>query len=963
MNPERHREEIGAGAPQPARNSSDVERAPYERVAIALFDRDGSLNSRVVAICAEPGMGRRSVVEAVLRRASEQGATVYRRDFARTFPQSASRSLVRLAKCIEDKGSRAVVGICDPPSSDEVSVARQATALRRMRDAGASVLIALCPEARQLVEAIPECYVITASALLQRALAEGDSGAASNEALRLTRGIPCLVMAVGTGVRDSASNEMPIAFYDALGNLIGRSLRPTLSDEERRLRLALILFGEGRTEDVIRAIGGTHADLLEGLRESAPLFGVSADLSVFSCLSSVVPGALSACVRSIAPASSIYPDVAQAVLAALVERGSLARAAALALLPECRPALGAVVDRAAEFIDMGEVRLVLHSVRAAEGIPDERGERICRVASALDERGACRLPTQPGDGHHARTALELLAETRAMLWGRSFVERGDARRPDGLERRLSAHVTACSLMMRGLFSRALQVLVGAPAERGPARLSDALLTLDGELARIMVGGPPSEGADEVEKAEQFIVTHPLRGLSGYLAIGELMGALLSTDQAAEERLREAATRHERSGDALVQAVALMAGSVLDLRAGSAARAQVRSSLAEALCRGFDVDYPRRVASLLVDVARLVQGDRLEPRLLGDARDDLDEVCALVWGVGLSEDEPMLAPVPGEEPPWDALWLLRLLCSGAGELSRELVERMPARWRRAVSAAGHPPVPRRGAVVETSMPVVGLAASEERPVEIRLLGGFVLSVHGARIPDCQLERRSMKAMLEYLVLHEGYAKRYQIVEQVWPDCDYVLGFNRAYQATSALRSLVTERDKRLSLIVASRTSGEISLDMGLVGCDVARFRKAALEAVDEEDPARSLACAREAERLYAGDLYLPSEDGTGYLAAMRAELRNLYADAMVEGSAAALTLGRDRTAARLAENAVMANDVREDAVIALVRALQACGRGEEALRQRRAYETRVAHRAGPRRRASGATADVAARGEL
>ena len=101
----------------------------------------------------------------------------------------------------------------------------------------------------------------------------------------------------------------------------------------------------------------------------------------------------------------------------------------------------------------------------------------------------------------------------------------------------------------------------------------------------MVGGPPSEGADEVEKAEQFIVTHPLRGLSGYLAIGELMGALLSTDQAAEERLREAATRHERSGDALVQAVALMAGSVLDLRAGSAARAQVRSSLAEALCRG------------------------------------------------------------------------------------------------------------------------------------------------------------------------------------------------------------------------------------------------------------------------------------------------------------------------------------------------------------------------------------------
>ena len=63
--------------------------------------------------------------------------------------------------------------------------------------------------------------------------------------------------------------------------------------------------------------------------------------------------------------------------------------------------------------------------------------------------------------------------------------------------------------------------------------------------------------------------------------------------------------------------------------------------------------------------------------------------------------------------------------------------------------------------------------------------------------------------------------------------------------------------------------------------------------------------------------------------------------MIEGSAAALRLGRARTSARLAGNALAANDIREDAVIALVRALTACGRTVEADRQHRAFEARMA----------------------
>ena len=67
---------------------------------------------------------------------------------------------------------------------------------------------------------------------------------------------------------------------------------------------------------------------------------------------------------------------------------------------------------------------------------------------------------------------------------------------------------------------------------------------------------------------------------------------------------------------------------------------------------------------------------------------------------------------------------------------------------------------------------------------------------------------------------------------------------------------------------------------------------------------------------------------------------LYADAMVSGADAALRLKRVRTAARLAANALSVDDMREDAVIALVSALRASGRNAEADRRYKRYARRL-----------------------
>ena len=156
---------------------------------------------------------------------------------------------------------------------------------------------------------------------------------------------------------------------------------------------------------------------------------------------------------------------------------------------------------------------------------------------------------------------------------------------------------------------------------------------------------------------------------------------------------------------------------------------------------------------------------------------------------------------------------------------------------------------------------------------------------------------------------------------------------------------------LDPFVTSRSGREITLDMGLVACDVDEFRRVAREASDGDRDEEALLLARRAESLYQGDLCVPPVDATGYVAATRAELRDLYADAMVAGAAAALRLGHERTSARLAHNALIANELREDAMAVLVRALRESGRSREAERRYAAFSARLSGRGtGPSSRA-------------
>ena len=875
-----------------------------------------------------------------------------RRDLSGSPADAAATRVVRASRSGVLSDVPVLLALDEVPPADEGIAARLARAMQRLSVAGSLVIFSLDPEAKQILDELPECVVLTAADLVMKGTHASDE--AQGALLRLTRGLPGLVRSVSGQLVGGLSPQLGSAYYEELGSLARLSVRSSLSDEERRVRLAMLLLGKGSVFEVERATGGGATEIVSPLADEAPLFGVSGHGDVFECLTCATRSALGPCLGRIEAVCALFPDVAEACLTMLVERGELSRAALVGRVAERIENPAAVVARGAEFIDAGEIDFVR---RAIDGLceDDWRPDILLLAIRALTARDpggllGTTLEQLQESAEQQRQPQEYIAaqlvDVRRLLRGLPALSLPQPRPAGELERRLWAHRAACDLLVQGRCSEAMRLLISTPRDREHDGLSFELLELDLAIARLVSGDASEPGPDRLDVELPILMSGSLPGASGYLTIVHLLRSSLQGGEGAAEA-EALAARAERSGDTLVQAVALLAACIADLRGRGIARARVRALLAATLCSKLGLSYLEREARILSRIADYLMGERgIAPSAVPS--DDLGYVERLVDETIQLEDAPAATSAIPDEVPWDALWMLRVVSQGMGDFSELLRRRAPSAWRRALatlertSASAREHVAAQRALAGDVRPDV--AERKSAPIELSLLGGFDMYVRGVRVPDWKLERRNARSMLEYMALERSSSlKRFRLVDQVWPECDYVTGFNRAYQATSALRKMIAEIDPTLDPFVASRTSKEITLDMGLVSCDVDEFKVIAREASDAESDEVALKLARRAEKLYEGDLYLPPKDATGFIAALRAELRALYADAMVAGAGAALRLGHCRTAARMAHGALIADDLREDAMIVLIKALRESGRSREAAKRYAAFASRLADR--------------------
>ena len=939
--------------------SHEVDALLPERNLVSRFFGSGG-STTLLAICAEPGFGQEGVITELLAEATHRGYKCYRYEFRTKDADAASAEIVRVARRTSRLDRPVVVAFDSIPPSDESCVRRQARALRRMWEADVPVVFSLTPEGSQLLELLPESTIVRTRDLLLGFASDSDAGDRLRTLRSLSWGIPslsrCLVPELDA---DGEVATIPTSYYEELGSLVAGSLRPSLSDEELRLRLAMHLLGRGTREDLAAACGEVSPDLLEWIHETAPLFAISSRLDRFRSLTDVRPAALETCLPALSATSSMFDSVCPACIELLLDRGDVERAACLFSLPHADAALPAALSHAVPLLDAGRVdilrRALLPESCAEVGTLGPEYESVLeRVVGALSgdiqdvtssAPEAAPDPVLEGPGRD----VALFCDLKRVLRGGPPVPLSDEKDLSDVGRRLLIHRQACDLMVRGRLSAATRLLVATPADGVATHVSSAVLCLDLELSRMLLGDSPTEASGEVEAAVRLLSSERVPGLRGYADCLGLVRAVLTGGTEASESAGQLISRAERCGDALAQLVALLAGCVTDIRAGAVTRANVRATLALALARGLSLDYLARLADLLGRVARSLLGEpvpaRDEDNPQDGHEDDLEEVCLLVDEVMLPEEDAVIVRrAKGERVPREALWVLLVLTEGMGSLSHELREAMPPEWGRALSGMRERLLRSGDSAAWFDRGALGLLESgrdgkgrEVPAIDLRLLGGFELLVDGVQILDGRLEHRNAKPLLEYLVLQQGAAaKRYQLVEQLWPESDYANGFGRIYQATSVIRSVIGGVRKGLDPFVIGRSSKEVALNRALVRCDVDDFRLFAREAVDGTSDERVLEMARRAERLYAGDLYLPSVDATGFIYDTREELRLLYADAMVAGAEAALRLGKSRTSTRLATNALAIDDLREDAVVALVRALKASGRAAEAEQQYRRY---------------------------
>jgi DNA-binding SARP family transcriptional activator len=217
----------------------------------------------------------------------------------------------------------------------------------------------------------------------------------------------------------------------------------------------------------------------------------------------------------------------------------------------------------------------------------------------------------------------------------------------------------------------------------------------------------------------------------------------------------------------------------------------------------------------------------------------------------------------------------------------------------------------------------------RPSRFRLLGRFVIESDGEPVPDGELGNRKARLLLKLLAVRNGrHVAMDSIVEALWSDDAPAKAVENVATLVSRLRTTLGS-----DVIDGGRAGYRLVIPPGCTvdADDAERLVEEAEARLDAGQPALAATAAAQALHVLGAGTALEEETAGGeWLDEVRRDLDRLLRRARVAGWRAGAGVGEHRRALALAEEAVAADPLDEEAHRAVITAYHRLGESGEAL---------------------------------
>lgn len=296
------------------------------------------------------------------------------------------------------------------------------------------------------------------------------------------------------------------------------------------------------------------------------------------------------------------------------------------------------------------------------------------------------------------------------------------------------------------------------------------------------------------------------------------------------------------------------------------------------------------------------------------------------------------------PPNENIVLLEALASLAAKKLRDIHDRF-------VRAPRVQTTPRQGLRREVEAPaVVGdaarrpirsdLSATDRRRhdahLEIHCFGALELSVDGARVAPAAIRRKRVLTLLGILLTHHDKPQcKDALIEMLWPDADPEVRTGQLHVLVHELRKLIEPHRRSGNwLYVRSQADRYVFDTQSFCWIDTLEFRtllELGRKAEAAHEAQAAIGAYEAAAELYRGD-YMQDEPFDDWCGPAREQFREDCLDLLNRLSALWGGLARWDRSAACSRRALLLDPLREEIHRALMYALWAAGRRDEAVRQ-------------------------------